>query len=62
MYEKRGLLAPVGRNGLRGTYHPAALDRLARIACARGRWPRRKTPSCVPGLQARVRAVSGTVT
>ncbi len=35
-YEKRGLLAPAGRNGLRRTYRPEALDRLALIACARG--------------------------
>jgi DNA-binding transcriptional MerR regulator len=35
-YERRGLIAPAGRNGLRRTYEPEALDRLALIACARG--------------------------
>ncbi|GAA4561491.1 MerR family transcriptional regulator [Planotetraspora kaengkrachanensis] len=35
-YEKRGLVASAGRNGLRRTYHPEALDRLAFITCARG--------------------------
>jgi DNA-binding transcriptional MerR regulator len=35
-YEKRGLLTSAGRNGIRRTYEPAVLDRLALIACARG--------------------------
>ena len=35
-YEKRGLIAPAGRNGLRRSYRPAVLERLALIACARG--------------------------
>jgi DNA-binding transcriptional MerR regulator len=35
-YEKRGLLTSDGRNGLRRTYRPEVLDRLALIACARG--------------------------
>ncbi|MGW4714906.1 MerR family transcriptional regulator [Nocardia sp. NPDC004260] len=35
-YEKRGLIAPTGRNGLRRTYHPDVLSRLALILCARG--------------------------
>jgi DNA-binding transcriptional MerR regulator len=35
-YERRGLLAPAGRNGLRRTYRPDVLDRLALITCARG--------------------------
>ncbi|HEX6357833.1 MerR family transcriptional regulator [Actinophytocola sp.] len=35
-YEKRGLIAPAGRNGLRRTYQPDVLDRLALITCARG--------------------------
>ncbi|GAA3019896.1 MerR family transcriptional regulator [Streptosporangium longisporum] len=35
-YEKRGLVASSGRNGLRRTYRPDVLDRLALIACARG--------------------------
>ena len=35
-YEKRGLIAADGRNGLRRTYRPEVLDRLALIACARG--------------------------
>jgi DNA-binding transcriptional MerR regulator len=35
-YEKRGLIAPAGRNGLRRTYRPEVLDRLALIGCARG--------------------------
>jgi DNA-binding transcriptional MerR regulator len=35
-YEKRGLIAPAGRNGLRRTYRPDVLDRLALITCARG--------------------------
>lgn len=35
-YEKRGLVTSTGRNGLRRTYRPEVLDRLALIACARG--------------------------
>lgn len=35
-YEKRGLIAPAGRNGLRRSYGPEVLDRLELIACARG--------------------------
>lgn len=35
-YEKRGLIAPAGRTGLRRAYRPDVLDRLALIACARG--------------------------
>ena len=35
-YEKRGLITPAGRNGLRRTYRPEVLQRLALIACARG--------------------------
>ncbi|PZG16624.1 MerR family transcriptional regulator [Nonomuraea aridisoli] len=35
-YEKRGLVASAGRNGLRRTYHPEVLDHLAFITCARG--------------------------
>jgi DNA-binding transcriptional MerR regulator len=35
-YEKRGLIAAAGRNGLRRTYRPDVLDRLAFVACARG--------------------------
>jgi DNA-binding transcriptional MerR regulator len=35
-YEKRGLLAPAARNGLRRSYRPDVLDRLAFIASARG--------------------------
>ncbi|MGO4615348.1 MerR family transcriptional regulator [Nocardia sp. 2YAB30] len=35
-YEKRGLITSTGRNGLRRTYHPDVLGRLALIACARG--------------------------
>lgn len=35
-YEKRGLIAPAGRNGLRRAYRPEVLERLALIACARG--------------------------
>ncbi|TXS36565.1 MerR family transcriptional regulator [Streptomyces sp. OR43] len=35
-YEKKGLIAPAGRNGLRRTYHPDVLARLALITCARG--------------------------
>ncbi|MFI1913358.1 MerR family transcriptional regulator [Nocardia sp. NPDC020380] len=34
-YEKRGLISPAGRNGLRRTYEASVLDRLALIACAR---------------------------
>lgn len=35
-YEKRGLITPAGRNGLRRTYRPEVVERLALIACARG--------------------------
>ena len=35
-YEKRGLVSPAGRNGLRRTYRPDVLGRLTLIACARG--------------------------
>lgn len=35
-YEKRGLVEPAGRNGLRRTYHPDVLQRLDLVACARG--------------------------
>ena len=35
-YEKRGLIASAGRNGLRRTYRPDILQRLALITCARG--------------------------
>ncbi|WP_328454561.1 MerR family transcriptional regulator [Amycolatopsis sp. NBC_00438] len=35
-YEKRGLVEPAGRNGLRRTYHPDVLRRLDLVACARG--------------------------
>jgi DNA-binding transcriptional MerR regulator len=35
-YERRGLISPAGRNGLRRTYQPDILDRLALIACATG--------------------------
>lgn len=35
-YEKRGLIASAGRNGLRRTYRPETLGRLLLIACARG--------------------------
>jgi DNA-binding transcriptional MerR regulator len=35
-YEKRGLITPSGRNGLRRAYRPEVLQRLALIACARG--------------------------
>ena len=31
-YEEKGLIAPVGRRGLRRTYHPGILERLALIA------------------------------
>ncbi|AJT41341.1 MerR family transcriptional regulator [Psychromicrobium lacuslunae] len=34
-YERRGLLDSAGRNGLRRTYQPEALARLALISCAR---------------------------
>ncbi|WP_406088982.1 MerR family transcriptional regulator [Streptomyces sp. NBC_01013] len=34
-YEKKGLIEAAGRNGLRRTYHPDALERLALITCAR---------------------------
>jgi DNA-binding transcriptional MerR regulator len=34
-YEKKGLIAPAGRNGLRRTYYPDVLERLALITCAR---------------------------
>ncbi|MGA4792100.1 MerR family transcriptional regulator [Nocardia sp. AB354] len=34
-YEKRGLIEPEGRNGLRRTYRPDVLDRLALVTCAR---------------------------
>ncbi|WP_280407458.1 MerR family transcriptional regulator [Nocardia brasiliensis] len=34
-YEQRGLIASAGRNGLRRTYHPDVLGRLAMIICAR---------------------------
>lgn len=35
-YERRGLLSPAGRNGLRRAYRPDVLERLSFIACARG--------------------------
>jgi DNA-binding transcriptional MerR regulator len=35
-YEKRGLIEPAGRNGLRRAYHPDVLRRLDLVACARG--------------------------
>lgn len=35
-YERRGLIAPAGRNGLRRAYQPDVLGRLTFIACARG--------------------------
>jgi DNA-binding transcriptional MerR regulator len=35
-YERRGLIASDGRNGLRRTYLPAVVDRLALISCAQG--------------------------
>ncbi|MFI0090827.1 MerR family transcriptional regulator [Streptomyces bobili] len=35
-YEKRGLIEALGRNGLRRTYRPDILERLALISCARG--------------------------
>jgi DNA-binding transcriptional MerR regulator len=34
-YEKKGLVAPAGRNGLRRAYHPDVLERLTLITCAR---------------------------
>ncbi|WP_040793647.1 MerR family transcriptional regulator [Nocardia paucivorans] len=34
-YEKRGLIKSDGRNGLRRTYHPDVLARLALVTCAR---------------------------
>ncbi|WP_062986590.1 MerR family transcriptional regulator [Nocardia anaemiae] len=34
-YEKRGLIESDGRNGLRRTYRPDVLDRLALVSCAR---------------------------
>ncbi|MFF9870070.1 MerR family transcriptional regulator [Streptomyces sp. NPDC013953] len=34
-YEKKGLIAPAGRNGLRRTYHPDVLEHLGLITCAR---------------------------
>ncbi|SDG58555.1 DNA-binding transcriptional regulator, MerR family [Lentzea fradiae] len=34
-YEKKGLLTPSGRNGLRRTYDPSVLSRLTMIICAR---------------------------
>ncbi|MQY10767.1 Redox-sensitive transcriptional activator SoxR [Streptomyces sp. RB5] len=34
-YEKKGLIAPEGRNGLRRTYCPDVLERLGLITCAR---------------------------
>ncbi|WP_327267426.1 MerR family transcriptional regulator [Streptomyces sp. NBC_01218] len=34
-YEKKGLIAAAGRNGLRRTYTPEILERLALITCAR---------------------------
>ena len=34
-YEQKGLIASVGRNGLRRTFHPGVLDRLALIALGR---------------------------
>lgn len=34
-YEKRELIEPAGRNGLRRTYRPEVLERLALISCAR---------------------------
>ncbi|MEU7139719.1 MerR family transcriptional regulator [Nocardia sp. NPDC046473] len=35
-YEKRGLITPAGRNGLRRTFRPDVLGRLALVSCARG--------------------------
>jgi len=34
-YERRGLIESSGRNGLRRTFEPSVLDRIALIACAR---------------------------
>ncbi|WP_043633695.1 MerR family transcriptional regulator [Nonomuraea candida] len=34
-YEKQGLIASTGRNGLRRTYRPDVMDRLDLIMCAR---------------------------
>ncbi|MCP2339825.1 MerR family transcriptional regulator [Actinomadura rupiterrae] len=34
-YEKKGLIEPAGRNGLRRSYDPAVLERLGLITCAR---------------------------
>jgi DNA-binding transcriptional MerR regulator len=34
-YERRGLIAPAGRNGIRRSYEPGVLARLGLIACAR---------------------------
>lgn len=34
-YEKRGLIEPAGRNGLRRVYRPDVLERLGLITCAR---------------------------
>ncbi|MEV5824718.1 MerR family transcriptional regulator [Spirillospora sp. NPDC052242] len=34
-YERRELISPAGRNGLRRIYRPDVLDRLALISCAR---------------------------
>ncbi|MFI8826793.1 MerR family transcriptional regulator [Streptomyces sp. NPDC053431] len=34
-YEKKGLISPDGRNGLRRTYRPEVLQRLALVTCAR---------------------------
>ncbi|MER7517987.1 MerR family transcriptional regulator [Streptomyces sp. NPDC126499] len=35
-YEKKGLIEPAGRNGLRRAYRSDVLERLALITCARG--------------------------
>lgn len=34
-YEKRGLIEPVGRNGLRRTYARGVIDRITLIGCAK---------------------------
>ncbi|HUR03485.1 MAG TPA: MerR family transcriptional regulator [Nonomuraea sp.] len=34
-YERKGLITAVGRNGLRRTYLPETLERLALVTCAR---------------------------
>ncbi|MQY27157.1 MerR family transcriptional regulator [Nocardia aurantia] len=34
-YEKKGLIVPAGRNGLRRSYAPEVVTRLALISCAR---------------------------